>query len=247
MFFGDDDFSTSFKFLRKVMWRRGVVLDVGCGGGNTFYTFIGPTIGIDLAISSLRRAQAVYQQVARAHSETLPFPDNSFDYVVSSDFLEHLPLNIKDNALAEMTRVLKPGGHMVHIFPVDSHHFLMSWAKRFPDLFQDYFIEQDGHDGFETARAVLERFQYLGLRLVCLSIRQGVVWSKWEILKRFDNEYHQTSWYIDSLVRFARPFARYKWINHMVNPTLWALDRLLTPSFGMDYAYRIGICLEKPV
>ncbi|MEM2591487.1 MAG: methyltransferase domain-containing protein [Thermofilaceae archaeon] len=246
MFFSDDDFSTNLNFLQQVMRHPGVVLDVGCGGGNTFYTFIGPTVGVDLAFSSLRRAQTIYPQVARALAEALPFPDNAFDYVVSTDVLEHLPLAIKDKALAEMARVLKPGGRMVHIFPVDNRHFLMRWAKRFPDLFQRYFIDLDGHDGFEMASAVLKRFQQFGLRLVRLSIQKGVIWSKWEILKRFDNEYRQTAPWLDGLVRLARLMGRNKWTSHAVNPILWMLDRLLTPWFDIDYAYRVGVCLEKP-
>ena len=247
MVFADDDFSTNFQFLKQAMRGHGVVLDVGCGGGNMFYPCcIGPTVGIDIAFASLKQAKTIYHQVARARVEALPFPDNAFDFVVSTDLLEHLPSEAKDCALAEMYRVLKPGGRMIHIFPVDNHHFLTRWAKQFPDLYQRYFVDLDGHDGLEMAQAVLERFERLGLRVVCVSIRKGVVWSKWEVLKRFDNEYRQTACWLDGLVWLAKLFGRNRWINHAVNPLLWALDRLLTPWFGLDYAYRVGVCLEKP-
>jgi SAM-dependent methyltransferase len=246
MLFADDDFSTNFWFLEQTMRKPGTVLDVGCGGGNMFYTSVGPTMGIDLAFSSLERARTVYPQVAQALVEAMPLLDNAFDYVVSTDLLEHLPPAVKDRALAEMTRVLKPGGRMIHIFPVDSRHFLMLWAKHFRDLYQRYFIALDGHEGFETAQATLERFRRSGLRLIHLSIRKGVIWSKWEVLKRFDNEYRQMARWLDGLVRLSKLMGRNRWINHGVNPFLWALDRLLTPWFGLDYAYRVGICLEKP-
>lgn len=246
MFFADDDYSTNYWFLKRTMRKPGTVLDVGCGGGNIFYTSVGPTVGIDLAFASLKRAKTVYPQVARARVEALPLPDNTFDYVVSTDLLEHLPPTVKDRALAEMTRVLKPGGHMIHIFPVDSLHPLMRWAKRFSGLYQQYFIDLDGHEGFEVARSVLERFQRLGLRVMRVSIQKGVIWSKSEILKRFDNEYRQTARWLDRLVRLAQLIGWNRWVNHGVNPLLWALDRLLTPWFGLDYAYRVGVCVEKP-
>jgi len=115
MFFADDDFSTNFYFLERTMRKPGTVLDVGCGGGNMFYLSVGPTVGIDLAFASLKRASAVYPQVARAKVEALPLPNNAFDYVVSTDVLEHLSPTVKDKALSEMTRVLKPGGLMIHI------------------------------------------------------------------------------------------------------------------------------------
>jgi SAM-dependent methyltransferase len=246
IFFGDDDFSTTFSFLKRMMRKPGVILDAGCGGGNMFYASLGPTIGIDLAFSSLRRARVIYTSVARASLEALPLPDNAFDYVVSTDVLEHLAPTIKDQSLAEMMRVLKPCGRMVHVFPVDSHHPLMQWAKRFPQLYQKYFIDLDGHDGLETARDILERFRRLRLKIVQVSILKGFVWSKWEVIKRFDNEYRQTAKWLDRLVRMAKFLGRNRWINHGVNPVLWVLDRLLTAYFGLDHAYRVGVCLEKP-
>jgi len=246
MFFADDDFSTTFSFLKRVMRKPGVVLDVGCGGGNMFYPSVGPTVGIDLAFASLKRAQTVYPQVARAKAEGLPLPNNAFDYVVSTDVLEHLTPAVKDQALAEMTRVLKPGGLMIHVCPVDSHHFLMRWAKRFPELYQRYFIDLDGHEGFETAHELLERFRKQKLRVVRFSILKGFIWSKWEVIKRFDNEYRQTARWLNGLVQLAKFLGHNRWINHGVNPALWALDRLLTAYFGLDYAYRVGVCLEKP-
>jgi SAM-dependent methyltransferase len=45
----------------------------------------------------------------------LPFPDGSFDVVVSNTVLEHV-LN-KEESLREIARVLKPGGYAMHLFP----------------------------------------------------------------------------------------------------------------------------------
>lgn len=47
----------------------------------------------------------------------LPFPDNSFGYVYSQDFMEHLPPEAKVPVINEIWRVLKPGGLMEHRIP----------------------------------------------------------------------------------------------------------------------------------
>ena len=134
---------------------------------------------------------------------------------------------------------------MVHIFPVDSRHFLLNWAKHFPELYQRYFIDLDHHEGFEPLDSTLQRFQRLRLQLRCLSTRNGVVWPKSEILKHFNNEYRRTAWWLTPWVNLAYWLSINKWIYHAFNPLHWALDRILTKYFGIDYASRIGICLEK--
>lgn len=247
MIFADDDFSGNLTFLRRVMRQPGIVLDIACGGGTSFYpAYVGPTVGIDLALTSVLRARAVYPQVARARVEALPFCDNAFDYVVSTDFLEHVPLEIKDKTIAEIARVLKPGGRMAHVSPVDNRHFLMQWAKRFPQLYARQFIAQDGHDGFETASAVLGRLDQAGLRRLCVRVQRGIVWSKWEITKRFGEGFVEQALWMRCLVSVCRFCGRFRLLNHAVNVPLTLLDRVLTPMFGLDYAYRAGVCYEKP-
>jgi ubiquinone/menaquinone biosynthesis C-methylase UbiE len=45
--------------------------------------------------------------------EQLPFPDQSFDVVLSTLMMHHLPDPVKDQGLAEIARVLKAGGRLV--------------------------------------------------------------------------------------------------------------------------------------
>ncbi len=70
----------------------------------------------------------------------LDFPDNSFEYIFSDAVLEHIDRN--GEAIAQMNRVLKPGGVMVHTIDFQDHaephgtaHLAMSklaWSKQAP-------------------------------------------------------------------------------------------------------------------
>jgi ubiquinone/menaquinone biosynthesis C-methylase UbiE len=61
--------------------------------------------------SSARMATPIEFRVAPI--EHLPFDDGEFDAALSSLMLHHLPDDLKDRGLAEVRRVLKPGGRLV--------------------------------------------------------------------------------------------------------------------------------------
>jgi len=100
------------------------VLDVGCGAGVDSLVaahLVGPAgrvIGVDVTAEMIAKARSnlerldlpqVSFQVGEA--ESLPFPDNDFDLVISNGVL-NLTLN-KEQALEEAYRVLKPGGRFM--------------------------------------------------------------------------------------------------------------------------------------
>jgi ubiquinone/menaquinone biosynthesis C-methylase UbiE len=104
------------------------VLDVGCGTGSLALAAkrrvgtAGQVQGIDAAPEMIEVAA---RKSAQAHAEVvfqvglierIPFPDNSFDVVLCSLMLHHLPDDLKQRAFVEIYRVLKPGGHF---FAVD--------------------------------------------------------------------------------------------------------------------------------
>lgn len=96
--------------------KRG--LDFGCGGGQKS-VIVGSQNNTDLTVfdisknSVLKTVQkgrkiGIELKGVRGNGEVLPFKDNSFDYIVSNDCIEHIPDDIK--ALSEIKRVLKPQG-----------------------------------------------------------------------------------------------------------------------------------------
>jgi len=103
------------------------VLDVGCGTGNLAIAakrLVGPTgtvRGIDASAEMIERARRKAKKAGvevafeNAVVEKLPFPDTTFDVVLSTTMLHHLPDKARRQCLRESRRVLKPGGRLLAI------------------------------------------------------------------------------------------------------------------------------------
>lgn len=101
------------------------VLDLGCGTGvltKMIADHLNPekgglSMGIDAAAGMItvarkkRETSACRFEIAAA--EKLPFENSSFDSIVSSLFFHHVPLDLKEMALSEAYRVLRPGGRLI--------------------------------------------------------------------------------------------------------------------------------------
>jgi len=101
------------------------VLDVGCGTGTLAMEVArrvgraGRVAGIDPGTEQIgcarkkanRRNVPIEFQIGVI--EQLPFPDQTFDVVLSTLMMHHLPAPLKRQGLAEIARVLKPGGRLV--------------------------------------------------------------------------------------------------------------------------------------
>jgi ubiquinone/menaquinone biosynthesis C-methylase UbiE len=99
--------------------RTGLMLDVGCGSGQTMAWFTQRysswrAIGLDVAWEAVAAAHRAQSCVCRASALALPLPDRSVDLAMTIDVVQHLPLSGGDRqALAELRRVLKPGGYLL--------------------------------------------------------------------------------------------------------------------------------------
>lgn len=122
------------RFHRRLLEQAGLVpgsrvLEVGCGTGSLAILAkrLNPAAeicGIDPDPKALARARSKAQRAGRlvrfelAYAEQLPFPDASFDRVLSELMLHHLDSVAKLPALREVRRVLKPGGSL-HLVDFD--------------------------------------------------------------------------------------------------------------------------------
>jgi dolichol-phosphate mannosyltransferase len=90
-------------------------LDVGCGSSRILAALPRGSVGVDLLVRKLRHARRFGRRLVQASALGLPFRDASFECVVSSQLLESLPRGTP--ALAEMGRVLAPGGRLILATP----------------------------------------------------------------------------------------------------------------------------------
>lgn len=89
------------------------VLDLGCGAGHSFHRLTGrQTVGVDVDAAALAGQD---RETHVADMRALPFPDRSFDAMLSVHSIEHVP--DAERVLAEVARVLIPGGVAIFVTP----------------------------------------------------------------------------------------------------------------------------------
>ena len=118
----------------QVKPRPAAVLDVGCGTGALLRLLAtrlpaeAELVGVDPAAAMLEAARATSDhprvRFERAPAEHLPFPDASFDLVVSTVSFHHWDDRIA--GLREVARVLRPDGRLVL-----AEHFAFGWLRVF--------------------------------------------------------------------------------------------------------------------
>lgn len=103
------------------------VLDVGCGTGTLAVVakrgvgVSGTVHGVDASPEMIERAKRkaanadVDVTFRTAVVEALPYPDASFDVVLSTLMLHHLPRPVREQCAPEIRRVLKPGGRALAV------------------------------------------------------------------------------------------------------------------------------------
>jgi len=149
------------------------VLDLGCGRGRHSHALYWheralDVVMLDLSLDDLKGAVDGFfqlpppsQQPPRSavwcvgDAARLPWPDASFDAVICSEVLEHLP--DVDAALAEITRILKPGGR-----------FALSVPRYWPEaicwrLSDDYSNTPGGHVRIYDARDLVRQVEAHGV------------------------------------------------------------------------------------
>ena len=122
----------TIRFDLLAMMPGDLVLDVGAGFGRHCFEVArrgGRVVALDYAADEVLGTRATlggmvdageitlqsYVGVLRGDGTKLPFPNNTFDVVITSEVLEHIQNDV--GAIAEMVRVLKPGGRFAGTVP----------------------------------------------------------------------------------------------------------------------------------
>lgn len=109
------------------------VLDVGCNVGDSLRWAhergVRALRGVDINAQAVTVARERLRDlpdvdVRHGSADALPFPDASVDLVLCLEVLEHIPGELRAGAVAEMRRVMRPGGRLLLTTP---HRGLFGW------------------------------------------------------------------------------------------------------------------------
>ena len=214
------------------------VIDVGCGAGR--HAFEVYRRGADVVafdqhaddvdeVATMFEAMAAEGQVpdsARAEAVcgdalALPYADNEFDCVIASEILEHVPRD--DAAIAELVRVLAPGGQLIVTVP----RWLperVCWA-----LSTEYHSNEGGHVRIYKADQLRDAIVGRGMRFVRRShvhaLHAPYWWIKCAVGVRDDDH------------RLARAYHRLLVWDMMSRPLATRLaEKALNPVIGKSVA-----------
>jgi SAM-dependent methyltransferase len=163
-------------YTRLGVHRGDRVLDLGCGFGRHSYQAArlgAQVVAFDASAEEVRNVKDTFGAMAVAgeldaeasrvgsvqgDALRLPFADGSFDRVIASEVLEHIPAD--ETAMAELARVLRPGGTMAVTVPRCGPEFV-NWA-----LSDEYHDVPGGHVRIYRQRQLVGRLEAAGLKAV---------------------------------------------------------------------------------
>ena len=210
------------------------VLDIGCGNGRhtaEAYRLKGiVAVGADLNLDDLKQARERLEFhdrlgahgggcwcLSAADVRHLPFADGHFQAVICSEVMEHIPDH--ERALAELVRVLKPGGHLVVSVP---RYFpeRICWA-----LSDEYHLANQGHVRIYRKDELVRMIQGTGMTLYRI---------------HYAHSLHSPYWWLKCLVGPTREDSRAVNLYHRFltwdilhhPPLTRQLDRFLNPLLG---------------
>jgi len=145
------------------------ILDCGCGTGSNLEMLrsYGHAVGFDLTGVGPAFAREHGHHVAQASIGHIPFTSATFDLVTSFDVFQCLPDAVERDAIAEMWRVLKPGGWLLlHVAALEilhgRHSVLSEEVRRYTPSRLRMLVERGG---FRIERLTFDHASLLPIML----------------------------------------------------------------------------------
>jgi ubiquinone/menaquinone biosynthesis C-methylase UbiE len=220
------------------------VLDIGCGFGRHSYEVIrrgGHAVACDLAFPELQSVLGTMTAMSETEALSpsargsavnasilkLPYPDATFDKVIASEILEHIPDDT--DAMAELARVTKPGGTIAVTVPRAGQE-VVCWL-----LSNEYHNTPGGHVRIYRQGQITERLKGAGLKPFGIGYAHALHTPYWW-LRCAVGPKNETN----PLVKAYRSFLEWDIIKGP--PLVRLTERMLNPILGKS----LVIYLKKP-
>ncbi|MCM8783413.1 MAG: class I SAM-dependent methyltransferase [Candidatus Omnitrophica bacterium] len=153
--------------------KRGIVLDIGCGDGD--YSFGIKKLGFQVTALDIDDKRFRYKDeiefIKCDITKGLPFSDNSFDYVLFLEVIEHLynPYFV----IQEINRLLKPGGLIILSTPniLNIRSRLRFFFEGSFDFFREPTLEYSEYFGNKNIHVTIWRYQELEYLFAITNLR----------------------------------------------------------------------------
>jgi SAM-dependent methyltransferase len=163
----------------------GRILENGCGVGmyvQKLQASGGQVHGLEYDLARAEEATAYSGLIVNAAGEHLPYPDDSFDLILSHEVIEHVADDRE--AIAEMVRTLKPGGRITLFcpnrgYPVETHGIYWRGQYHFGNIPLVNYLPRRWRDKLAphvevyTRRDLEKRFAGLPVRFVYRTVVFG--------------------------------------------------------------------------
>jgi len=150
-----------FRIIRGMAEGCTRILDIGCGSSRIPQS-LPQAVGMDMQLRKLRWLRAPGRQLVQASLMELPFKDRTFDCVISSEVIEHIPR--EQISLADMVRVVQPGGTLILGTPDYGRWIWRTLEGIYKKVFpQGYATE---HINRYTRRSLRKEIEQLGLTVM---------------------------------------------------------------------------------
>ena len=217
------------------------VLDIGCGYGRHSFEALrrgARVVALDLSDTELKDVLAMFRALAEservelgscvnANALHLPFADGSFDHVVASEVLEHIPSDT--DAMAEIARVVRKGGTVTVTVPRAGQE-VVCWT-----LSREYHDTPGGHVRIYRQRQITDRLERAGLRELGVGFAHALHTPYWW-LRCLVGPRNETNPLVGAYRRFL------EWDIMTAQPFVRAAARALNPVLGKS----LVVYLEKP-
>ena len=141
-----------YDWIHELVPAEAHVLDLGAGGGVSDMRNLKPHFANVCAVDIdpiVLDNQCAHEAKQLNEDCTIPYPDESFDAAMSDYVFEHL--EVPEDSLREMARVLKPGGKFFYR-TVNRWHYLCILGRCMPKKCSAYLADRLGHQPTEAAK-----------------------------------------------------------------------------------------------